>query len=61
MKRLVRSRDRVLAGVCGGVAHYFGIDPTIIRVVTAILAIVTMAVPVPLIYGVMWYLIPDDE
>lgn len=38
-KRLYRSKnDRKLAGVCGGVAEYFGIDPTIVRVIWALLA-----------------------
>lgn len=38
-KRLYRTRtDRKLAGVCGGVAEYFNIDPTIVRVVWALLA-----------------------
>jgi phage shock protein C len=31
-KKFVRSKDRKIAGVCGGIAHYFGIDPLIIRV-----------------------------
>jgi len=32
VKRLYRSRDeRMIAGVCGGLAEYFGIDPTIVR------------------------------
>mgnify|MGYP004538336017 FL=1 len=38
-KRLYRTRtDRKLAGVCGGVADYFNIDPTIVRVIWALLA-----------------------
>lgn len=38
-KRLYRTRtDRKLAGVCGGVAEYFNIDPTIVRVIWALLA-----------------------
>ena len=38
-KRLYRSKtDRKLAGVCGGVAEYFNIDPTIVRVIWALLA-----------------------
>ena len=33
MKRLTRSNtDRKLAGVCAGIAEYFGIDPTVVRV-----------------------------
>ena len=40
MKRLHKSRnDRVLAGVCGGIAEFFGIDPTIVRVTTAVLVL----------------------
>ncbi len=37
-KKLYRSNDRKLFGVCGGVAEYFDIDPTIVRVVWAVLA-----------------------
>ncbi len=34
MQRITRSKsDRVLTGVCGGVAHYFSIDPTIVRLI----------------------------
>ena len=39
MKRLYRTNesDAVLCGVCGGIARYFNVDPTVVRVVTAIL------------------------
>lgn len=38
-KRLMRSgRDQKIAGVCAGVAHYFDMDPTIIRVIWGVLA-----------------------
>lgn len=38
MKKLFRSStDRKICGVCGGIAEYFGIDPTLVRVATAIL------------------------
>ena len=37
-KRLYKSRDnRMISGVCAGIAEYFGIDPTLVRVATAIL------------------------
>ena len=39
-KRLYRSRDnRVIAGVCGGVAEYFNIDPTIIRIIWVVIGL----------------------
>ena len=39
MKRLYRTegRDATICGVCGGIAEYFGIDPTLVRGATAIL------------------------
>lgn len=33
MRKLVKSQDRKICGVCGGIAEYFGIDPTIVRLV----------------------------
>lgn len=40
MKKLYRSRkDRVFAGVCGGIAEYFGIDSTIVRLITFLLIV----------------------
>ena len=40
-KRLTLSDQRVLGGVCGGFAEYIGIDPTIIRVIYAVLTLCT--------------------
>lgn len=37
MKTLRKSRDRRIAGVCGGIAEYFGWDPTIIRIIWAVM------------------------
>ena len=37
-KRLYKTNNRILCGVCGGVAEYFGIDPIIVRVIWAALA-----------------------
>lgn len=37
VKRLYRTRDGIVAGVCGGVADYFGLDRSLIRIATAIL------------------------
>ncbi len=39
-KRLYRSRDdRMLAGVCGGIAEYFDIDPSIVRILWVIFSL----------------------
>ena len=39
-KRMYKSNDRKICGVCGGLAEFFGIDPTMVRLIYAILAIV---------------------
>ena len=44
MKKLYRSKtDRMLVGVCGGVAEYFGIDATLVRVLWAVASIFAFA------------------
>jgi phage shock protein C len=60
MKRLFLSTtDTKLAGVCGGLAEYLGTDPTIIRLVTAVLALATAVIPVLLGYLLAWMIIPQ--
>lgn len=56
-RRLVRSSDRMVAGVCGGTAQYLGVDPTVVRVLTAVAGVVFFPV-VPLLYVVMWAVVP---
>lgn len=59
-KKLLRSKsNRMLAGVCGGVAEYFNLDPTIVRIIYAILTFAGFAGL--LIYLIMWLLIPEDK
>ncbi len=56
-RRLTRSsRDRMIAGVCGGIADYFGIDPTLIRVIFVVLGL--LAGPGLLLYLALWVVLP---
>lgn len=56
-RRLFRSRtDRMLAGVCGGLAERYGIDSTWVRLIFAILFIAGGSAL--LIYGLMWIIVP---
>ncbi|HHT90444.1 MAG: PspC domain-containing protein [Bacillota bacterium] len=57
-KRIYRSREKKIGGVCGGFAEYFNIDPTIIRLGWAILALVYGTGL--LAYLICWIVIPDD-
>jgi len=57
-KRLYRSRERMLGGVCGGVADYFNIDKTISRLIFAALV---LAGTVGLwLYLLMWIIVPVE-
>ena len=38
-KKLRKSKDKKLCGVCGGIAEYFGMDPTVVRVIWLILVL----------------------
>ncbi|WP_327254536.1 PspC domain-containing protein [Streptomyces sp. NBC_01244] len=51
-------RDKVLAGVCGGLGRYFGLDPVIFRIVLGVLA-VTGGVGL-IFYGFAWLLLPQE-
>jgi phage shock protein C len=58
MKRLYRSpSDKKIAGVCGGLADYFQIDPTIVRVIFLIL-LVPGGIPGFLPYIILWIVVP---
>lgn len=60
-RRLFRSSsERKIAGVCGGLAEYFGADPTLVRLVVAILAIYPGAIVLGLLaYAIAWIIIPS--
>lgn len=61
-RRLVRSRtDRMIAGVCGGLAEYLQIDPSIIRLVFVMLALLSGGTFFFVsIYIVLWLIMPEE-
>jgi phage shock protein C len=62
MKRLYRSETDVkIAGVCGGIAEVFSIDPTLVRLVVVIAALVTVVVPFVVGYLVAWWIVPTKS
>jgi phage shock protein C len=59
-KILVRSRKgRMVAGICAGIAEYFGVDVTLVRVIVAVIAVITGGAGV-LAYLVAWAIIPEE-
>lgn len=58
MKKLYRSTtDKKIGGVCGGLAEYFGIDATVIRVI-ALLLLIPGGLPGILPYALLWVVVP---
>jgi phage shock protein C len=58
-RKLYRSRtDRKLAGVCGGLAQYFNLDATLIRVLFVVLAVLGGSGLV--LYLAMWIIVPSE-
>ncbi len=58
-RRLARSTtDRKLAGVCGGLAEYLGVDPNLIRVIWIVLSF--FPGPLWVAYVILWAVLPED-
>lgn len=58
------SRDpssRMIAGVCSGIAREYGWDPTVIRLLTVILALVTGVLPFIVVYVILWIIMPETS
>ncbi len=59
-KRLYRSRDdRMIAGVCGGIAEYFNIDPTLVRLLFVFGALGTVS-GLFWAYLIMMFIVPEE-
>lgn len=57
MKKLTLSNNRMIGGVCGGLAEYFDVDPTVFRVLYAIATVFTAFSGV-ILYLILWMIIP---
>lgn len=58
-KRLYRSSaDSMVAGVCGGIAEYFELDPTLVRVGYVVLSLLSVGFPGLLVYFILWVVMP---
>jgi len=54
------SSDRIIAGVCGGLARWLGWNPTTVRVLYVLVSILSVAFPGILVYLVLWLVMPAD-
>jgi len=60
-KKLIRSKNVMIAGVCSGIAEYFGFDVTIVRIVYAVLTFFSAGFPGIILYLILMLLMPKED
>jgi phage shock protein PspC (stress-responsive transcriptional regulator) len=61
-RRLQRSdRNKILVGVCGGLAEWLGWDPTLVRILYVAVSIFSAAFPGILVYIILWVVMPKAD
>jgi phage shock protein PspC (stress-responsive transcriptional regulator) len=58
---LRRSHDKVIAGVCGGIAERFGWPAHRVRLIYVLVSALSAAFPGTIVYLVLWFLMPAPE
>jgi phage shock protein C len=56
-----RSRNKIIAGVCGGLAEWLKWDPTVVRVGYVLLSVLSAAFPGIIIYIILWAVMPGPD
>ncbi len=60
-RKLYRStKDRMLSGVCGGLAEYLDMDPSVVRLLTVVIGLISSGGPVLIGYIVAACIVPED-
>lgn len=57
-KKLKRSSNKMLAGVCAGIAEYLGWDPTLVRLAYFLLSVISVGFPGLVAYIILWLVMP---
>ena len=61
-RRLTRSaQHKMIAGVCGGLAEYFGLDVTLVRIAYVVISILSVAFPGILAYIILMFVMPPPD
>ncbi len=61
-KKLYRSKaKKMIAGVCGGLADYFDIDVSLVRLIFVAISLVTAIIPMVIFYIIAWIILPVEE
>ncbi len=61
-KKLYRSsKQRMIAGICGGLAEYFDIDVNIMRLLFVAISLLSVLFPMVIFYITAWIIVPEEE
>jgi len=60
-KRLTRSNNRVIAGVCSGLARWLGWDVALVRMLYILVSILSAGFPGILVYAILWIVMPTED
>jgi phage shock protein C len=60
-KRMKRSSDKMIAGVCAGIAEYLGWDVSLVRIAYVLFSIFSAGFPGLLVYIILWFIMPDNN
>lgn len=58
-KKLTKSNDKIISGVCSGIAEYFDLDPTLVRVAYAALSVFSAGFPGLILYIILAVIMPN--
>ena len=59
--KLKKSHDKMIAGVCGGIAEWQGWDPTIVRIIYVLVSVFSAAFPGILVYIILMLVMPPAD
>jgi len=59
--RLTRSSDKLIAGVCGGLAEFLGWDVALVRILYVVGSVVSVAFPGMIVYVILWAVMPGPD
>jgi phage shock protein PspC (stress-responsive transcriptional regulator) len=54
------SQDKMIAGVCGGIARWLGWDPTVVRILYVLVSFFSIAFPGIIVYIILWAVMPEE-
>ncbi len=61
-KKLYRSsKQRMIAGICGGLAEYFDMDANIMRLLFVAISLLSVLFPMVIFYIIAWIIVPEEE